>query len=169
MNLIYLGDSLIEYFNWQGRFPGHRVMNLGMAGESVGGLLSRVLKIRDAVPEADIIFLMSGTNNVAMGDLKFPEFYRLILEKLTGFYPGAKIVVHSLPPAMVDFISSESIIKVNRALEELAKSSGAEFLDIYRRFVDTGGNTIKEYFLSDGIHLSSEGYNVWANALEEII
>ena len=169
MNLIFLGDSLIEYYDWQGRFPGHRVANLGVAGESVEGLLSRVMKIREAAPETDIILIMSGTNNVAMDDLEFPRFYRVILEKLTALYPGAKIIAHSLPPTMVDFISNESIIKANSALKELTKISGAEFLDIYSRFVDTGGSTIKEYLLDDGIHLSSGGYRVWANALEEFI
>ncbi|MEN8264388.1 MAG: GDSL-type esterase/lipase family protein [Nitrospirota bacterium] len=169
MNLIFLGDSLIEYYDWQGRFPGHRAANLGVAGESVEGLMSRVMKIRESAPEADVILIMSGTNNVAMDDLEFPEFYRVILEKLNVFYPGAKIITHSLPPTMVDFISNESIIKVNDALKKLAKDSGAEYLDIYARFVDTGGSTIKEYLLDDGIHLSSEGYRVWANALEKII
>ncbi len=169
MNLIFLGDSLIEYYDWQGRFPGHRAANLGVAGESVEGLLSRVVKLRESAPEADVILIMSGKNNVAMDDLEFPEFYRIIIEKLTAFYPDAKIVAHSLPPTMVDFISNESIIKINDTLKELAKDSGAEYLDIYARFVDTGGSTIKEYLLDDGIHISSEGYRVWANALEEFL
>jgi lysophospholipase L1-like esterase len=169
MNLLFLGDSLIEYFDWEERFPDHKVTNFGVAGESVEGLLSRVVTIKEAVPDADIIFIMSGTNNVAMEDLEFPEFYNIILEKLSSFYPDAKIFVHSLLPSTVDFIPDESILQVNISIKALAKNDRIQYLDIYSRFVDTKGSAIKEYLLDDGIHVSTHGYTVWANAIEEII
>lgn len=169
MNLIFLGDSLIEYFNWQERFPGHTALNLGVAGESVEGLLSRVVIIRDAVADADMIFIMSGINNVAMGDLEFTGFYQIILEKLSSFYPGAKIFVHSLLPAAADFIPDRSIIKINGHLKKLAKECGTAYLDIYKRFTDEKGRLIREYLLDDGVHVSAKGYAVWADAIEEII
>ena len=31
MNILFVGDSLIEYLDWQERFPDHTVMNLGAA------------------------------------------------------------------------------------------------------------------------------------------
>ncbi len=169
MNLLFLGDSLMEYFDWQKRFPEHRASNLGVAGESVEGLLSRVVKINDVVPDADMIFIMSGTNNVAMEDLEFSGFYKIILEKLSSFYPGATIFIHSLLPATVDFIPYESILQVNRSIKALAKNDRIQYLDIYSRFIDTTGRAINEYLLDDGIHVSAHGYTVWANAIEEII
>ena len=169
MNLLFIGDSLIEYFDWLKRFPDHRVFNLGVAGESVEGLLSRVLKIKEDVPEADMIFIMSGINNAAMGDLEFPEFYMVIFEKISSAYPDAKIFVCSLLPTTVDFISDESILQANKSMKEFSKKAGLEYLDIYSRFVDTKGMAIKEYLLDDGIHVSTHGYNVWAKATEEII
>jgi hypothetical protein len=39
MNILFLGHSLIEFFDWQKRFPDHLAVNLGKAGESVEGLL----------------------------------------------------------------------------------------------------------------------------------
>lgn len=169
MNLLFLGDSLIEYFNWQERFPGHRVLNLGAAGESVEGLLSRVVKIRDVVADADMIFIMSGINNVAMGDLEFTDFYQVILEKLSSFYPDARIFTHSLLPAAADFIPDRSILKMNASLKKLAKECGVAYLDIYKRFTDVKGRPLKGYLLDDGIHVSVRGYSVWADAIEEII
>ena len=169
MNILFLGDSLIEYFDWKDRLPEHNVANLGIAGESVEGLLSRVVKIRDAFPEADVIFIMTGINNVAMGDLEFFDFYRVIIEKLTSFYADAKVHIHSLLPAAVSFISKDSIIKANESLKELARSQGIEYVDIHNRFVDTKGNAIQEYLMDDGVHISREGYDVWSNVVEGII
>lgn len=169
MNILLLGDSLIESFDWKDRLPQHNVANLGIAGESVEGLLSRVVKIRDAFPEADIIFIMTGINNVAMGDLDFFDFYKVIIEKLTSFYPDAKVYIHSLLPAAVSFISKDSIIKTNESLKELAWSQGVEYVDIHNRFVDTKGNAIKEYLMDDGVHISRAGYDVWSNVVEGII
>jgi len=37
-----MGDSLIEFFNWQERFPDREVFNYGIAGETAEGLLARL-------------------------------------------------------------------------------------------------------------------------------
>ncbi len=169
MNLLFLGHSLIEYFDWQERFPGHKALNLGVAGETTEGLLSRVLKIKEVCPEADMIFIMTGINNVAMGDTGFFETCRVILEKLSSYYPDARIFVHSILPTMVDFITNESVRQANGRLKELSKDSGVEYLDIYGRFVDTNGSPVTDYLLDDGVHLGAHGYSVWSEAIEEII
>ena len=160
---------MIEYFNWQERFPGQMCANLGMAGESVGGLLSRIGNTKDVCPEADMVFIMTGINNVAMGDTEFSDLYRTIIERLSSAYPGARIFINSLLPTAVDFISNSSIMGINSSLKVLAEETGAEFLDVYSLFIDTKGNTIKEYLLDDGVHLSGAGYAIWAVALEKTI
>ena len=169
MDILFIGHSLIEFFDWQERFPAHRVVNLGVAGESVEGLLSRVERIIKGYPTAHLIFIMSGINNIAMGDFDFFDSYKKIIERLSTAYPEARIFINSLLPTLTDFISNESIKDVNKSLKELAKNTGAGFLDIYRLFIDADSKTKKDYLLDDGVHLSNKGYAVWAHALEEII
>lgn len=169
MRLLFMGDSLIEYFDWQERFPDHNVANLGVAGESVEGLLSRVVRINDVSPGPDMIFIMSGINNVAMGDTEFIDFYRIILEKLSSACPDAKICINSLLPVSVDFISNESVCRVNESLKKLAEDMNADYVDMYSRFVDTKGRPVREYLLADGVHLSRTGYDVWSNVVEQVI
>ncbi len=169
MNLIFLGHSLIEYFDWQERFPGHNAVNLGVAGETVEGLLARVLKIKDVCPEADMIFIMTGINNVAMGDTGFFGTYSVILEKLSSYYPDAKIFVHSILPVRVDFMTNEPIRSANVRLRELSEAAGVEYINIYSRFVDAAGRPAREYLMDDGVHLTARGYAVWSGVIEEII
>jgi len=169
MNILFLGHSLIEFFDWQGRFPAHTCANLGVAGETTEGLLARLERIIEANPGADLIFVMTGINNIAMDDPDFSGAYREIIERLSSGYPAAKIFVHAVLPVLVDFIENKSVLQVNVALENLARDTGVEFIDLYRRFVDERGLPVREYLLDDGIHLSSKGYEVWAGVLEEII
>jgi lysophospholipase L1-like esterase len=169
MKLLFLGDSLIEYFDWQQRFPNHSVKNLGMAGESVEGLLSRVVRVKQVCPEAEMIFIMSGINNVAMGDSEFTDFYRVILEKLSSAYPDAKIFINSLLPVLIDYISNGSVCHANESLKKLAQGVSAEYIDIYGRFVDAKGRPVREYLLVDGVHLSRTGYDIWSNVIEQLI
>ncbi len=105
MKILFLGDSLIEYFDWQERFPDHEIANYGIAGESVEGLFSRLSRVKEVWTDTDMIFIMTGINNVAMGDFEFLDSYRNIIDKLSLFYPKARIFINSLLPSIVDFIS----------------------------------------------------------------
>ena len=169
MNILFVGDSLIEYLDWQERFPDHKVTNLGVAGESVQGLLSRTVIIKEVCPKADLIFIMSGINNVAMGDNDFIDFYKIIIEKLSILYPDARIFINSLLPVSVDFISNELIQRTNEFLKVLADKMNVLYLDIYRKFIDTKGMPIREYLLEDGVHLSRAGYAVWSRVIGNVI
>lgn len=169
MNILFAGDSLIEYFNWSAYFPGHKVINSGMAGESVEGLLTRIPGIKGVCPEADMVFLMTGINNVAMGDSDFIGSYRAIIGELSSAYPEARIFINSLLPSAVDFIDNGSVRAINVLLRDLAENTGVEYLDIYNLFVDAKDGAIRDHILDDGVHISEKGYAVWSGELEKII
>ncbi len=169
MNILFIGHSLVEFFDWQKRFPAHRVVNLGAAGEMVEGLLRRIENITETHTTADIIFVMSGLNDVAMEEFGFLDSYKEIIIKLKSAYPDAKIFINSLLPTSVEFISYKSIWDVNSSLKELAFNTDVEYLDIYRYFTHADGRVIREYLLGDGVHLSDKGYDVWSGVLEKIV
>lgn len=167
--ILFIGDSLTEFFDWQTRFPDHEVVNLGVAGETVEGLLFRAGEIIVRFSSPDLIFLMTGINNIAMEDLDFLDSYGKIVERLSAAYPGAHLFVQSILPVLLPWIGDESVPAVNRSLKELADEKGAEYLDVYRFFVGADGRAVKEYLLPDGVHLSDKGYTVWAKAVESLV
>lgn len=169
MDILFIGHSLVEFFDWQERFPSHRVVNLGVAGETVQGLLSRIDRIVEHHPSADMIFVMTGLNNIAMDDFNFIDSCAEILGRLSAAYPSACILLNSILPTMLEFITNESIKKVNGFLRSLCLKQSVEFLDIYSLFVDREGRPVNDLFLDDGVHLSGKGYAVWCRALEMII
>jgi lysophospholipase L1-like esterase len=167
--ILFIGDSLTEFFDWQRRFPGYEVVNLGAAGETVEGLLSRTDRITKLTPSPDIVFLMTGINNVAMEDCDFLDSYRKIVEKISTAFPGARLFIQSILPALIPWISGESIPELNRSLQRIAEKTGKEYLDIYSLFIGPDGTGARDYFLPDGVHLSDAGYAAWSKALERLI
>ncbi len=168
IEILFLGHSLIEFFDWEGRFPEHQAVNLGVAGETVEGLLARIDGIINDHPNADLIFVMTGANNIAMEDYEFFVPYGEIIDKLKSAYPGAKIYIQSVLPIILEWISGSSIIDINRSIKALAVDKGVEFIDIYSYFVENG-EPVKEYLLDDGVHLGDKGYEVWSRVVERII
>ncbi|NOX20037.1 MAG: GDSL family lipase [Nitrospirae bacterium] len=169
MRLLFIGDSLIEYFDWQERFPSHQVYNLGIAGETVEGLLYRLSDILKNYPAADYVFVMTGINNVAMEDLDFFSTYEQLLKELKNAYPASRIYIHSLLPVDVDFIENSLIHTVNERLREMARRFDIGYIDIYRQFADERGAPKEGYLLDDGVHLSNKGYEVWSKEIEKVL
>lgn len=164
--LLFIGDSLIEFFNWQARFPASRVANFGSAGETAEGLLARLPGITVRISAPDLVMVMTGTNNIAREDYTFPATYEKIINLLQEKYQESFIVITSLLPIDFYFLG-EAVPRLNRRLERLAAEKHVHFLDLYPFFVDDNSQAIGAYYAPDGVHLSNAGYEVWARVLEK--
>jgi lysophospholipase L1-like esterase len=168
-HIVFIGDSLTQWFDWQRRFPDYRVTNLGISGEQVEGLLERRDRIRSQIGDPDIIFLMTGINNIAMEQFKIAGPYREFVRNLTTWYKQSTVVVQSILPVALEWVSNNVIRDTNRLLEQIAREYSGNYLDVYRLFVDSNGNPKNAYLQDDGVHLSSKGYEVWANEVESFL
>ena len=164
--IAFIGDSLTEYFDWQSRFPEYDVMNLGIAGETVEGLLGRIDRIISSIKNPDCIFIMTGINNIAMEDFDIFESYKKIVSELSSKFKDAVIVVQSILPVNLHWIDSGVIKAINRKLKDIADEFNAEYLDVFSFFVNAHGRMEDGYLLDDGVHLSNAGYDVWAKVVE---
>ncbi|MEW5746500.1 MAG: GDSL-type esterase/lipase family protein [Nitrospirota bacterium] len=169
--VVFIGDSLTEYYDWQQRFPSYEVDNLGIAGETVEGLLGRVDKIITIIgrhnPEA--LFIMTGINNIAMEDYAITGICREVVKRLAAAFPEAKIVVQSILPVELPWVESGKIQEINKALKEVAREVGGAYLDVYASFVDKQGKPDRSCLLDDGVHLSGRGYEVWSAIVESFL
>lgn len=167
--LVFIGDSLTEWFDWQKRFPAFDVLNLGVSGETVEGLLARRGRIRSQISDPAHIFLMTGINNALGGGYDIAEPYRELVRSFAAWYRTAVIVVQSLLPVEFSGISNDLLRDVNRRLRETALTEHAEYLDVFSAFVDAGGRPMPGYLSDDGVHLTGRGYTVWAGEVERFL
>ena len=165
---LFIGDSLIEFFNWQKRFPDKEIYNFGSAGETAEGLLSRLPNIISRFESPSLIMLMTGTNNIAMEDYGFLFTYEKIIDLLHKNYPLATIVMTSLLPIELFFLG-EAVPRVNMRLKEIARDKNSLYLDLYPLFLGEDSSPNSHYYEADGVHLSEEGYETWARTLEDTV
>lgn len=168
-HLVFIGDSLTQWCDWERRFPEHTVANLGISGETVEGLVARRDGIRSRINDPDFVFLMTGINNIANERYDFIVPYREIVRNLTTWYKQARVVVQSILPVEMSWISNNLIRSTNQRIEQVARELNADYLDLYSRFMDEKGNPKRGYLSEDGIHLAARGYDAWAAAVEDFL
>jgi len=168
-NILLIGDSLVEYGDWQSWLTPYKAINLGVAGETVEGLYERLPYIVEQFANAWIFVFMSGINNVAVQELDFLPLYRQIIRYVKTSSSLSYIIVCSLLPVNVEFISNSQIKKINIKLSDICEQENVYFLDIFEEFLNPDNTVKSQYLLSDGIHLSRKGYRKWCQKLKETI
>jgi lysophospholipase L1-like esterase len=168
-NLVFIGDSLTEWYDWQERFPDRRITNLGIAGEPVEGLLHRLDRATRSMGAPDMIFLMTGINNIAMEHYEIGGMIREIVERLTRAFDRADVVVQSILPVDLAWVDNMAIKGINRRLQDMTRELRADYLDIFSLFVTEAGKPKPGLLMDDGVHLSVEGYRVWAGAVDAFL
>ncbi|MBF0505909.1 MAG: GDSL family lipase [Nitrospirae bacterium] len=171
--LVFIGDSLTEFFDWQSSFPACDVLNLGVSGETVEGLLVRLDRIIPAIQKGgrnpDFIFVMTGINNIAMEDYEIIAVYREVIRAIAASFSGSKLVIQSILPVRIPWIDGTIIRQLNESLKQMAKDFKAEYLDLYSIFMSPGSEPKKEYLLDDGVHVSDKGYKAWSSAVDDYL
>ncbi len=169
MRILFLGHSLVEYFDWQERFPDHEFFNLGVAGETTVELLERTDRVVRGHEDSDAVLVMTGTNDLLGGDHSFLADYRKLVARLRSLCPRSRIVLHSILPVDPEWVERSAIDELNVEVAKVAAEAGAEFFDLTGPFTGADGEARRELLLEDGVHLSPDGYRVWSDALEELL
>lgn len=168
MKLLFLGDSLVEFYDWQARFPSHTVINAGVAGETVAGLLGDLPRLLDRCPDPDRVLIMIGTNNLLMEDYAFLPDYERILAELSTIIAPERITITSLPPFEADHLAFSAIPRMNAGLHQLSLTKKTAFLDLFSAF-NTEAQNAAACFSDDGVHLSDLGYTIWSARLADTL
>ncbi|MEA3374070.1 MAG: GDSL-type esterase/lipase family protein [Campylobacterota bacterium] len=161
MELIFLGDSLTAYNNWN-RFGPH--YNGGIPGDTTDGLLYRLQHTLNKQP--DTVVLMIGINDLLQGVplSQVKSNYTLLIDSLEAV--ERLLILSNLPIARFDDRDelNAKVIALNIFLKSMVKERGLTYVDLYKHFTDGRGDLVDEY-TSDGVHLSEAGYRVWEEQL----
>jgi len=112
---------------------------------------------------------MTGINNIATRQYDIIPPYRELVRNLTTWYKRSTVVVQSLLPVAIEWVGNNVIQDTNRLLEQTAREYNAEYLDVFKLFVDAKGTPKNGYLSDDGVHLAGKGYEVWAKEVERFL
>ena len=170
-DIVMAGDSITASGRWDELFPEASIVNRGVPGDRVGGLLARVDDILKAEPAR--VFVMIGINDVAARNTnaQILERYEKLVDRLSA--GGAQVFIQSVitcrdtPYSRCDGAMRAQIGELNSALAALAARKGEVFIDLDTGFSD--GNGVRERFSLDGIHPGSAGFEEWRRVIEPLI
>ncbi len=165
--LLMLGDSLIDYGEWQRRMQNYRVVSSGVPGERSEELQHRIDSLPAGTGSVDMpaaIVIMSGTNNIVFGDLRFVEVLGHIIAALQQRYRSSQILLTSLLPCRLPGLI-EDIYSANEQMKVMCAAAGCRYFDLCSEF-EKSSDRLFDY---DGVHLSNQGYKLWAAALDRCL
>ena len=171
-NILFIGDSLTEWFDLASYFPEISISNEGIAGDTTYGVLERIHAIMNN--PADMIFLMIGINDVFNGFLKedIIENQQLIIEEIQTQSTQSELIVQSLLPVNETMMGSPNYLNnlirhINKVLKEHCDARGVTYLNLYPVFL--ADKQMKKKYTTDGGHLSEAGYQLWAEKLQALL
>ena len=171
--LVFLGDSITQGWgtNMGGNFPGVKVANRGISGDTTRGVLIRLKEDVLAVNPSGVVILI-GTNDLEehadpetiAGNLK------LILAELKKHDAKMPIILCQVFPSSASKSRpAEQIKKVNQLYAAAVKGDAqVTFIETWPLFADAQGDAKKEEF-PDLLHPNKAGYAKWAAAIRPIL
>jgi lysophospholipase L1-like esterase len=170
--VVFLGDSITQ--GWAGLggvFPGLKVANRGISGDTTRGVLYRLREdVLTLQPRA--VVLLIGTNDLE--EMAEPEVassnVALILDALLQHQPTLPVVLCAVfPSAASKKRPSDKIIRLNQLLFALLKERPqVTFLDTWALFAGDKGDARAEEF-PDLLHPNARAYLKWGRALRPIL
>ena len=171
--VLFLGDSITAGWGgqkaiWEAAFGKYQPANFGIGGDRTQHVLWRITngELDGFTPKT--IVLMIGTNNsssdpaegIAAGVTK-------IVETIRQKTPATKVLLLGVFPRgekAEPNVAREKLKAVNAIISKLDDGKAVFYLDIGSKFLEADGTLTKE-IMPDFLHLSSKGYQIWADAV----
>ena len=175
VDLIFIGDSITQGWEgagkdvWEKYYARRNAVNLGIGGDRTQHVLWRLDhgNIDNIKPRAAVI--MIGTNNSNYEDntvAELAEGVTAIVHKLRRQLPDTRIMLLAIfPRGERPNPQRGKILQVNQILNKLHDGEHVWFVDFGYKFVEPDGS-IPKSLMPDSLHLSPEGYELWARAIE---
>ena len=167
--VVMLGDSITKRVNWNRMLGRSDLWNQGVDGDTTTDILARLPSILHVRPR--LCFLMAGINDISRGAAL--ETVKSNLAHILGALASRGIPTIVLSTLFVSDTAVEArkinrqVAGLNRWLRRTVKAGGHWFINLNETLCDGGG--LKEIYTVDGIHLSTAGYQAWADVIAPLL
>ena len=171
--LVFLGDSITQGWGdtMGGSFPGVKVANRGISGDTTRGVLIRLREDVLSLNPSGVVLLI-GTNDLE--EKATPEVIadnlKLIIAVLKKHSADMPIILcNVMPSSAAKKRPADQIKKINQLYFAAVKGDAqVTMLDTWLLFADDKGDAKKSEF-PDLLHPNKTGYAKWAAALRPLL
>lgn len=165
--LLMVGDSQTAYGEWAEWLGRDDVINRGIPGDGVEGVLRRLPDIVRQKPHT--VCLMVGVNDLLFHDVDWVTArYKILVDTIMAQMPDTRLVLQTVPPVNNHVrqtgIKNTDIAALNSNICQIADAKGLACVDLFSAMADNNGE-LPAHITSDGLHLNGKGYTVWASLL----
>lgn len=108
------------------------------------------------------MFLVGGTDE----NVDTADGVKTVVTTLRQMLPNTKILLLGLLPCCGEW-GYENIVEINGYIQPLHNATTLYYMDMMGAFSDGWGQIREEYF-TDGVHLTTLGYQKWANTMNPL-
>lgn len=160
-DVVLLGDSITQYGAWHRLLPDVAIVNQGIAGDTIDGLIDRIGSAYTSGARTAVVTI--GTNNIVTGKLKADSFFAKwagLIEDLRAH--GLAVVVVSIPATLSPIINAQ-IHAMNARLKAHCEARPCRYVDLNATLAPSG--RIEGRSTLDGVHFTVAAYQAWAELL----
>lgn len=175
-DLVFVGDSITQGWEgggkevWKKYYGSRKAGNLGISGDETSHVAWRLKNGNLKGQSPRLAVIMIGTNN--LGNVKHSPKAVIagvtkVVETLHKQSPKTRILLLGVFPRgeKPDDPYRAQIKELNQGISKLADKKVIYYEDIGRAFLEKDG-TLSKKIMPDFLHLSPEGYERWAKAIE---
>jgi len=177
--VIFIGDSITQRWTdnplnrvtaapgqafWDRYFARRGALNFGVGSDKTQHVLWRLDKMDMEGLKPKVAVILIGTNNHKDPVPQVIAGVKAVVAKTHQVFPGAKIVLVSILPSERAY---EKMARANLRLKKWAEEAKLTYVDVASK-MPVEGNSWKG-LAGDKLHLSREGYGIFAEELEPVL
>ncbi len=176
-DLLMIGDSITHGWEgagkavWQKYYAKRSAVNLGIGGDRTQHVLWRLDNGNLEGISPKLAVVMIGTNNARDNQPEeTAEGIKQIVEKLRKKLPKTKVLLLGIFPRgeTNEDVLRKKNIAVNQIIQKLDDGKNVFYFDFGDQFLTEDGTLSKEV-MPDLLHLNSDSYVIWAEAIEPYV
>ncbi|MDA7922331.1 GDSL-type esterase/lipase family protein [Verrucomicrobiales bacterium] len=169
--LLFVGSSSIRMWDLKTSWPDTPSINNGFGGSTLADSIYHFDRLFKPYSPSAII-LYAGDNDISNGlthEEVVTDFKRLA-SLIKEQFPGTPVIFIAIKPSQSRAKLWPTMKEANDAIAALCKSDpNLQFADIARPMLKEASPPPENWFLNDGLHLSTMGYKRWTAVINRLL
>ncbi len=175
--IVLAGSSSVDFWNTWQEDLGKDVLayNMGIGGTTTYDWQVAYDRLIKAMNPSQILLFLGGNDVNGLGETGEATALRLqqMLELMHADFPNANIVYVLSMPVPNNYSNGKFTIEYGRLVQAMKSygeqnTSWLKTVDL-EQYLTVNGVPVAEYFKSDNIHLTEEGYKVWIEQIKPLL